>query len=133
MLTSMLVSCPEAAVDVHGDTIVVRSGALSGLFASDIEMRIPLALVTGVQVKHSWFRRAVIRVELTPAFGRPAVEFAFDRRYQEDAARLVATIERRIGVLLERTLADVAGRQPDQRPRDAPYAAAAKRSHRYRI
>ena len=108
----MLVSCPEAAVDVDGDTIVVRSGALSGLFASDTEMRIPLALVTGVQLKHSWFRRAVIRVESTPAFGQPAVEFAFDRRYQQDAARLVATIERRIGVLLERTLADIAADSP---------------------
>ncbi len=112
MLTAMHVSCPEAAVDVNGDTIVVRSGALSGLFASDTEMRIPLALVTGVQLKHSWFRRAVIRVELTPAFGQPAVEFAFDRRYQQDAARLVATIERRIGVLLERTLADVQADSP---------------------
>jgi len=60
----------------------------------------------------TWFRRAVIRVELTPAFGQPAVEFAFDRRYQQDAARLVATIERRIGVLLERTLADVPADSP---------------------
>ena len=114
MLTSMLVSCPEAAVDVHGDTILVRSGALSGLFASDTEMRIPLALVTGVQLKHSWFRRAVIRIELTPAFGQPAVEFAFDRRYQRDAATLVATIERRIGVILERMLADAQADSPAQ-------------------
>jgi hypothetical protein len=112
MLTSMLVSCPETAVDVRGDMIVVRSGALSALFASDTEMHIPLALVTGVRLKHSWFRRAVIRVELTPAFGQPAVEFAFDRRYREPAATLVATIERRIGVLLERTLADVQADSP---------------------
>ena len=114
MLTSMLVSCPEAAVDVHGDTIVVRSGALSGLFASDTEMRIPLALVTGVRLNRSWFRRPVIRIELTPAFGQPAVEFAFERRHEKDAATLVATIERRIGVLLERTLADVQADSPTQ-------------------
>jgi hypothetical protein len=114
MLTSMLVSCPEAAVDVHGDTIVVRSGALSGLFASDTEMRIPLALVTGVRLKSSWLRRPVIRVELTPAFGQPVVEFAFERRHEKDAATLVATIERRIGVLLERTLADVHTDSPTQ-------------------
>jgi hypothetical protein len=114
MLTSMLVSCPEAAVEVHGDTIVVRSGALSGLFASDTEMRIPLALVTGVRLHRSGFRRPVIRLELTPAFGRPIVEFGFDRRHQRDAAAFVATIERRLGVLLERTLAEVQGDSPTQ-------------------
>jgi hypothetical protein len=112
MLTSMHVSCPEAAVDVHGDTIVVRSGALSGLFASDTELRIPLALVIGVQLKHSWFGRTAIRIELTPAFGQPVVEFAFDRRYHKDAATLVATIERRLAVLLERTLTDVQADSP---------------------
>jgi F420-0:gamma-glutamyl ligase-like protein len=61
MLTSMLVSCPEAAVDVQGDTIVVRSGALSGLFASDTEMRIPLALVTDVQADSPTHVREMLR------------------------------------------------------------------------